>query len=151
MLSDDIEQQLKVWIDACGDVLEPPSVDLIRLKAERLFFATHNTPVTSENELEMATLKWWRCFKKRFPTLSVRRTQPHSFARARATQPEIINHFYHLLKQQLEAHKFEPSQIYAADETGVAGDLKTAKGVGDKGAYTHVHFHVRSINACFEP
>ena len=148
-LTDEVEHKLKEWIDACGDVLSP-SVDLIRLKAQRLYFATHNTPVTSENEQQLASLKWWRCFKKRYPTLSVRRTQPHSFVRARATQPEIINHFYDLLKQQLDAHQFEPNQIYAADETGVAGDLKTPKGVGDKGAFKHIHFHTRSAKAGFE-
>ena len=74
----------------------------------------------------------------------MRRTQPHSFVRARATQPEIINHFYDLLKQQLDAHQFEPNQIYAADETGVAGDLKTPKGVGDKGEFKYIHFHTSS-------
>ena len=64
------------------------------------------------------------------------------FARAKATQPEIINHFYDLLNQQLDAHGFNPHQIYAADETGVAGDLKPGKGVGEKGASRCVHTHV---------
>lgn len=151
MLSSDVEQQLKTWIDTCGDMLQPPSLDLIRIKAKRLYFATHNIPVTSENELEMASLKWWRGYKKRYPSLSVRRKQPHEFARARATQPEIINHFYDLLKHQLDAHKFEPSQIYAADETGVFGELPLGKGVGDKGAYTHTNFHFFGCTAEFAP
>ena len=90
----------------------------------------------------MASLGWWRGYKSRFPTLSVRSIQPHSFARARATQPEIINHFYDLLKQQLDAHGFEPHQIYAADETGVAGEIKPGKGVGDKGAYATAQYCV---------
>ena len=97
LLDDDTEQKLKTWIDACGEHLEPPTVDLIRIKAKRLYFATHNIPISSSNEHHMASLGWWRGYKSRFPTLSVRSIQPHSFARARATQPEIINHFYDLL------------------------------------------------------
>jgi hypothetical protein len=137
LLSDDVESKMKAWIDMCGDLLQPPTVTLLRLKAQRLYFAAHGIAVNEENDTQLASLKWWRGFKKRYPTVSVRRPIPLEMARARATQPEIINHFYDLLEHQLTTHGFTPDQIYAADETGIAGDQKVGKAVGDKGKYTH--------------
>ena len=77
LLDGDVEEKLKKWIDDCGDVFEPPTREMVKVKAKRLYFATHNIPITSENELDTASFKWWRGFKKRHPTISVRRIQPH--------------------------------------------------------------------------
>ena len=148
MLPDDIEQKLKVWIDATGDVTQPPSVTLICLKAKRLYFSLHNIPVTEENSEEVASEKWWRGFRKRYGTLSTKRPRPIEFARARATQPEIINHFYDLLKYELDTFGFGPDQIYAADETGVAGDLECGKVVGNKGTNMRMHFTRKIMHVC---
>lgn len=132
LLPDEVEKKLKEWIDISGDLTDPPSVPLIRKKAKRLYFSLHKIPITDENKNLLMSRKWWRCFKKRYPSLRVRRPRPLHFARARATQPEIINHFYDLLKYQLDTHGFQPHQIYAADETGISGDIKQGKVVGDK-------------------
>ena len=146
VLPDDIEQKLKAWIDATGDITQPPSVTLICLKAKRLYFSLHSIPITEENCQEVASEKWWRGFKKRYGTLSTRRPRPIEFARARATQPEIINHFYDLLKYELETFGFTPDLIYAADETGVAGDLESGKVVGSKGGNTSMQFAWETVH-----
>jgi hypothetical protein len=148
MLTDEVEDKLKAWIDACGDVAEPPSVALIRLKAKRLWYVAQGIAVTAENEAELASWKWYRGYKKRYPTLCARKPTPLSTANAKATQPEIINHFYALLKYQLDTYRFSPDQIYAADETSVAGDQKVGKVVGDKGTHTHAKYqHTRAMFA----
>lgn len=139
MLPEETEKKLKEWIDISGELTQPPSVTLIRLKAKRLYFALHNIAITEKNEDAIASMKWWRGFKNRFPTLRVGRTEPLKFDRAKATQPEIFNHFYDLLKYQLDKYRFETHQIYAADETGVAGDMKNGNAVGDRGRYTQTN------------
>ena len=80
------------------------------------------------------TKHWWHWFKTRYPDISARGATPLDIRRARATQPEIIQHFFKLLKHLYDKYQFTRNQIYALDETGVAGDCKRSKAVGPKGA-----------------
>lgn len=68
MLSDDMEAQLKAWIDKSCELTQPPTVALVRLKAKRLQLAEQCIAVTAENRFQMASHKWWRGFKTRYPT-----------------------------------------------------------------------------------
>lgn len=133
MLPREVEEKLMWWIDRCGELAQPPSKTLTRLKAKRLYFSLHGIPITDDNRLQLASEKWWRGFKNRHPKTTTMTPTPLQYARAKATQPEIINHFYDLLKHQLDTFGFQPHQIWACDETGVAGDQKSGKAVGERG------------------
>ncbi len=137
LLTDEYEQKLITWIEQCKDVTEPPEIVMIRHKAMRLHFAINKIPITAENDDKIASKKWWKGFRQRHPTLSLRQPQLLDILRARATQPEIINHMYDLLKYQYDTYRFQPHQIWACDETGVDDNFKVRKVVAQKGAYMH--------------
>lgn len=135
LLTDEMEQKLIQWIDSSRDLAQPPDVFMIRHKAQRLHYAANQKPLRDENRLTIASEHWWTGFKKRHPNYSLRTPQQLDIARARATQPEIINHFYALLKHELDAYGFMPHQIWAADETGVDNNFKVHKVFVKTGVY----------------
>jgi hypothetical protein len=137
MLTPDVEQQLITYIDTCKALAHPVTIYHVRHKAKRLYFATHNTPTTDQNCNEMAGRRWWEGFKSRHPTFTLRAPQLLALQRARATQPEIINHFYDLLKLAYDTYQFDSEHIWAMDETGLDNNFKVSKVIARKGAYAH--------------
>ena len=135
LLSAEVEEKLVDYIELCKQMCHPIDVDVVKLKAKRLHFATHNIPITDQNRSELASKRWWLAFRKRHPQLTLRAPQQLALQRARATQPEIINHFYDLLKLAYDTYHFQPHQIWAMDETGVDNNFKVRKVVANKGAY----------------
>ena len=127
LLNDDFEQKLMQYITTCRELAQPLDIHMIRHKAQRLHYAANNIALTAENRDILASEHWWNGFKKRHPDHGMRTPQQLAIARARATQPEIINHFYDLLEYELKTHAFEPHQIWAADETGVDNNFKPRK------------------------
>ena len=143
LLTDDVEKKLIDYIDLCKQMCHPIDVDVVKLKAKRLHFATHNIPLTDQNRNELASQRWWNAFRKRHPTLTLRAPQPLAMQRARATQPEIIHHLYDLLKLAYDTFQFQPHQIWAMDETGVDNNFKVRKVVANKGVYMHAKCHTQ--------
>lgn len=137
MLTREVEQQLITYIDKCKALALPVTIDHVRHKAKRLYFATHNIPITDKNRHEQASRRWWFRFKKRHPTLTLRSPQLLSRRRAKATQPEIINHFYDLLKLAYDTYRFQPQQVWAMDETGLDNNFKVSKVIAHKGTNMH--------------
>jgi hypothetical protein len=137
LLTSDVEQKLVVYIESCKALAHPLTIDIIRHKAKRLQYACHKVPITEENKHDMASRQWWNRFKKRHPHLTLRSPQLLALQRARATQPEIINHFYDLLKLVYDTYELQPHQIWAMDETGVDNNFKVRKVVANKGMYMH--------------
>ena len=125
------------YVDKCKELAHPLTIDIIRHKAKRLYYATHNIPITAENEHAIASKHWWFRFKSRHPTFTLRAPQLLALQRAKATQPEIINHFYDLLKLTLDTCQFQPHQIWAMDETGLDNNFKVRKVVARIGMYMY--------------
>ena len=148
LLTSDVEQKLLDYIESCKALAHPLTIDTVRHKAKRLYFATHNTPITAQNMHDMASRQWWNRFKKRHPTLSLRAPQLLALQRARATQPEIINHFYDLLKLVYDTYQLQPHQIWAMDETGVDNNFKVRKVVANKGWYKHTQREDEASYGC---
>ena len=115
----------------------PVDLDMLRFKAMRLHYAQNNIPITAENELTSASVHWWRRLKKRHPELVLRAPQKIEYLRLKATQPEIINHFYSLLKHALDTYHFTEEEIWAADETGIDEHGKCKKVIARRGTNTH--------------
>ena len=66
----------------------------------------------------------WEGFKKCHPKLTLRTAAPVSYARAMASDPEIIGNYYDLLEQTLLDNDLlaKPAQIFNLDETGMPLD-----------------------------
>ena len=71
--------------------------------------------------------------KKTTSQPSPQNPQKIEYLRLRATQPEIINHFYSLLKHALDTYHFTENEIWAADETGVDEHGRCKKVIALKG------------------
>jgi hypothetical protein len=145
LLNRHTEQQLLTWVFKMEEMCVPVDLDQLRLKAMRLHFSSKNIPITPENELKMASHHWWRRLKQRHPTLVLRTPQKIEYLRLRATQPEIINHFYSLLKHALDTYHFTEDQIWAADETGVDEHGRCKKVIARKGTMTHTNKQLLSF------
>lgn len=66
----------------------------------------------------------WEYFRRRHPKLTLRTAAPVSYARAMASDPEIINNYYDLLECTLCDNDLmeKPAQIFNLDETGMPLD-----------------------------
>ena len=66
----------------------------------------------------------WEYFRRRHPKLTLRTATPVSYARAMASDPEIINNYYDLLECTLCDNDLmdKPAQIFNLDETGMPLD-----------------------------
>jgi hypothetical protein len=133
MLSSDMDQKLVSYIESCKQLSHPLTPEAVRKKAKRLYFSQHNIPITAENQHDIASKHWWQRFLLRHPTLSIRAPQLLALQRARATQPDIINHFYDLYKLCIDTFDIHEHQIWAMDETGVDNNFKVRKVVANKG------------------
>ena len=74
---------------------------------------------------------WWESFCKRHPNLTLRATVPLSHARAKATDPEMLGHYFYLLEQTLAENGLEdkPMQILNVDETEMPLNAKCQRGI----------------------
>jgi hypothetical protein len=83
---------------------------------------------------------WWYSFKKRHPHITLRQAEPLAYARAAATNPEIIAKYFDLLEETLKDNDLltKPAQIFNCDDSGMALNHKPAKvaaAVGQKHPY----------------
>ena len=147
LLDSDTEQKLLTWVFKMEEMCIPVDLDQLRLKAMRLHLSSKNIPITAENEHKMASKCWWRRLKKKHPELVLRTPQKIEYLRLRATQPEIIQHFYSLLKHALDTYHFTEDQIWAADETGVDEHGKCKKVIALKGIHKHTKSQLNRMSS----
>jgi len=62
---------------------------------------------------------WFKNFRLRHPSLSLRSPEPTSVARVKGFSREAVNRFYSLLEEVIEKHNIAPDMIFNMDETGV--------------------------------
>lgn len=71
------------------------------------------------HETMMAGADWFSSFMTRNPSLSIRKPQATSLARATAFNRTTTNEFFDNLSTAMRKHNFAPQNIYNVDETGV--------------------------------
>lgn len=127
---------------------EKELVNYIKLMENRLFglntkdlrklayqLAERNNKKHSFNDLKKEAGKdWVRAFLKRNPTLSIRKPEATSIARAMAFNKDNAGKFYSLLGELYDKHKFTPDRIFNCDESGISSVSKsTSKILASKG------------------
>ena len=79
---------------------------------------------------------WWERFKRRNPKINLRVAAPLSFARAIATDRDVLDRYYDLLEDTLKANGIfnNASRIFNCDETGISLSPPFPKVVHEVGA-----------------
>ena len=77
---------------------------------------------------------WWERFCQRHPDMTLRVAVPFSFARAMATDTEVLNRYFDMLEECLRENGIfnKPSSIFNCDECGFPLNPKCFKVVGSK-------------------
>lgn len=76
---------------------------------------------------------WLSGFIKRCKTISLRKPEATSLARAMGFNKPVIDKFYKTLQELLVKHKFGPENIYNLDETGLTSVQTPGKVLASKG------------------
>ena len=81
------------------------------------------------------SIAWWEAFKQRHPYLTLRTVEKLSYARAVASDPNVIDQYFDLLEQTLVENGLlnSPSQIFNCDETGLPLEHTPSSVVAVKG------------------
>ena len=115
-LTDEVEAELERYLTHCS------SVGFARSRQQVIQLVQE--VVTLKGLAVTVTHGWWESFRRRHPKLTLRTAAPVSYARAMASDPEIINKYYDLLECTLCDNDLmdKPSQIFNLDETGMPLD-----------------------------
>jgi hypothetical protein len=76
---------------------------------------------------------WMSNFMRRHPSLSLRKPEATSLARASGFNKTVVEKFYNLLREVMRVHNFRADRIYNVDETGMSTTQVPAKIIARKG------------------
>lgn len=133
VFSDEEEKELVSYIKLMENQLFGLTTNDLRKLAYQL--AEKNNKNHSFNDLKKEAGKdWLIAFLKRNPTLSIRKPEATSIARAMAFNKGNVDKFYLLLGELYDKHKFTPDKIWNCDESGISSVSKsTTKILASKG------------------
>ena len=115
-LTDEDEEELERYLTHCSSVgFGRSRQQVIQLVQE---------VVTRKGLAATVTHGWWESFRRQHPKLTLRITAPVSYARAMASDPEVIDNYSDLLECTLCDNDLmdKPAQIFNLDETGMPLD-----------------------------
>ena len=118
VFSEENEGELCAYILRMEEVLLGLSRDDVRHVAYQ-FAVRNNIPNNFNQQSQMAGYDWLMSFRHRHPEISLRTPEATSAARARGFNRVNVDAFYALYGTLLDAHTFEPGNIYNVDETGI--------------------------------
>ena len=116
------EEELVSFFLGCAAVGYPRTrKDVLALVQDIVKSKGHETGIVTDG--------WWAGFKKRHPELTLRSAIPLSLARAKATDPAVIEKYFDLLENTLCENDLldKPGQIFNCDETGMPLSPKSHK------------------------
>ncbi|CAG2199907.1 unnamed protein product [Mytilus edulis] len=94
-------------------------------------FSIHMPQSWVENKC--AGVDWFLLFMRRHPNLSIRTPEATSLSRATSFNHTNVNLFFTKLGEVMDRYKFNASDIWNIDETGITTVQKPSKTVGAKG------------------
>uniref|UniRef100_A0A336MLY5 CSON003630 protein n=1 Tax=Culicoides sonorensis TaxID=179676 RepID=A0A336MLY5_CULSO len=86
----------------------------------------------SWNKNKHAEIDWLYNFRKRHPSMSLRKPENTSAARSYGFSKHAVNEFYDLLGSVLEQKRFSPTRIFNIDETGISTVMSMPKILANK-------------------
>ena len=121
------EEELVLFLLRCAEIGYPKSRKQVLALVRRLLLKKGiNAQVTSG---------WWESFCSRHPSLTLRAPAPLSRARAAASDPAMLDHYFDLLEDVLRKNDLlgQACRIFNMDETGMPLDPPHVKVVTQKG------------------
>ena len=134
VFSDDDEKELKQYILQAADVYYGLTPKEIKTLAYDLCVANSIKCPKSWQDNGCAGDDWFADFFKRHPTLSLRKPEATSLARASSFNLTNVESFFNNLTTVLGRHNFQPHEIWNMDETGVTSVQRPDRIVARKGA-----------------
>lgn len=132
VFSDDQEKKLCEHLISMSNIFY--GLDAIQFR--KIAFACAETIKIDHNfnrETKMAGPDWLEGFLKRNPMISVRKPEATSIHRIQGFNKEEVDRFFNNLEIVFGKYKFEPSQIYNVDETGISTVQEPEKILAKKG------------------
>ena len=126
ILTDEEEEELVSFLCRLSDIGYPKTrkqvVDLV------------NQIAITRGRTEIS-MSWWDSFRRRYSHLSLRSASTLSVARANASDPQRIEHYFDILEETLRENGLmdTPASIYNMDETGMPLDPKALKTIHPRG------------------
>ena len=122
-LSTEEEDELMHFLLRCASIGYP--------KSRKDVLALVHRQLEKKGRVAHVTNGWWEKFCHRHPNLTLRTSAPLSRARAEASDPDMVNRSFDLLRKVLIKYDLlgKPAQIFNVDESGMPLDPKPVKGV----------------------
>lgn len=133
VFSEEIELELLQYILRASDIYHGLSPKDVRRLSYQIAKAKNIKIPGSWNKNEMAGSDWLKSYKKRHPSISIRKPEATSLARISSFNKHNVNMFFEKLKTVLDRYKFEAMDIWNVDETGLTTVHKPSKILGRKG------------------
>ncbi|XP_049873490.1 jerky protein homolog-like [Pectinophora gossypiella] len=128
------EQELSKYLIRCADIYFGLSKKEVRKLSYELTVKYNLSRPRTWDDNEMAGEEWFRMFMSRNPQLSIRAAQATSLSRATSFNKNNVDTFYDNLSNVMDRYKFEPQDIYNADETGITTVQKPDRVLARRGA-----------------
>lgn len=133
IFSDKDEENLVEYLQKCADIYYGLSPHAVRKFAFEYASALNRNYPESWSVNREAGIEWFKGFIKRHSTLSIRKPEATSLARATSFNPYNVNKFFDNLSKVLDRHRFQPGDIWNVDETGITTVQRPQRVVARKG------------------
>lgn len=133
-LSPEVEEELVSHILKMEELMFGMTISDIRKLAYDILESNPNMKNPFNKEKKQAGKKWYYCFMKRHPNLSLRQPESVSMARCKGFNKINVYHFFDLLEKIVDENAINALSVYNVDESGFSTVQKRcSKVVAQKG------------------